>query len=150
MRLLTPADGSSTKPVALKPVALKMVPSISPVDDNNPSFTMASVDPDTATLRDYRVIAASNQTGVDTKWGQEYDYADTYHKPAYGAEDVKALIDGFAADPEAKSAESQSYLHNYFVKDKSLELKLFWPQYTCALANMTADAYRACRCPSSK
>jgi sphingomyelin phosphodiesterase acid-like 3 len=146
MRLLTPAGNDG----AAKPVAVKMVPSISPVDGNNPSFTVASVDPDTATLRDYRVIAASNQTGVDTKWEKEYDYAEAYHKPAYAAEDVKALIDGFAADPNAKSAESQSYLHNYFVKDKSLELSAFWPQYTCALANDTADAYRACRCPATK
>ena len=142
MRLLTPAKDSATKPVALK-----MVPSISPIDGNNPSFTIASVDPGTATLRDYRVIAASNQTGVDTKWEQEYDYAQAYHKPAYAAEDLKALIDGFVADPDAKTGESQSYLHDYFVKDRSLELKLFWPQYSCALANMSADAYRACRCP---
>jgi sphingomyelin phosphodiesterase acid-like 3 len=145
MRLLTPTGSDEAKPVALK-----MVPSISPIDGNNPSFTIASVDPDTATLRDYRVIAASNQTGVDTKWGEEYDYAQAYHKPAYSAGDVKALIGEFTADPDAKSAESQSYLHNYFVKDKSLELSLFWPQYACALGNMTADGYRACRCPATK
>jgi sphingomyelin phosphodiesterase acid-like 3 len=143
MRLVTPAKNSSAKPVALK-----MVPSISPIDGNRPSFTIASVDPATATLRDYRVIAASNQTGVDTKWDEEYDFAKTYHKPAYAAEDVKALIDGFVADPDAKTEESQSYLHDYFVKDRSLELKLFWPQYSCALGNMSADAYRACRCPA--
>jgi sphingomyelin phosphodiesterase acid-like 3 len=141
MRLLTPASGGEAKPVALK-----MVPSISPVDGNNPSFTVASVDPVTAELRDYRVIAASNQTGMDTRWSEEYDYAQAYHKAAYSAADVKALIDEFTADPDAKTEESQSYLHNYFVKDRSLELKLFWPQYTCALANTSADAYRNCRC----
>jgi sphingomyelin phosphodiesterase acid-like 3 len=145
MRLLTPAGGGEAKPVALK-----MVPSISPVDGNNPSFTIATVDPVTATLRDYRVIAASNQTGVETKWEEEYDYAKAYHRPAYAAADVKALIGEFSADPDAKTEESQSYLHNYFVRDKSMELKAFWPQYTCALANMSADAYRLCRCPAPK
>ena len=143
MRLLTPAGKD-----AAKPVALKMVPSISPIDGNNPAFTIASVDPATATLRDYRVIAASNQTGVDTKWEEEYDYAQAYHRPAYAAEDVKALTDGFVADPDAKTEASQSYLHSYFVRDRSLQLKLVWPQYACALENMSADAYRACRCPA--
>jgi sphingomyelin phosphodiesterase acid-like 3 len=144
MRLLQPEYSSAYA----EPVALKMVSSISPVDGNNPSFTIASVDPVTATLRDYRVIAASNQTGIDTKWNEEYDFAKTYHRPAYAAEDVKELIGEFSADPDAKTQESLSYLQNYFVRDKSLELKLFWPQYTCALANMSADAYRACRCPA--
>lgn len=130
------------------PVALKMVPSISPVNGNHPAFTIASVDPETATLRDYRVIAASNLTGVDTKWAEEYDYAKAYHRQAFALADAKALIDGFATDPDAKTEASQSYLHNYFVGDESLMLRPFWPQYTCALTNMTADAYRACRCPA--
>ncbi len=143
MRLVAPAKGS-----AAKPVALKMVPSISPVNGNNPAFTIASIDPATATLRDYRVIAASNQTGVDTKWSEEYDYARTYHRAAYMADDVQALISEFSADAGAKSAESQSYLRDYFVGDKSAELAFVWPEYTCALANMSADAYRACRCPA--
>jgi sphingomyelin phosphodiesterase acid-like 3 len=141
MRLLTPQKDASAKPVALK-----MVPSISPVDGNNPSFTIATIDPETATIRDYRVIAASNQSGVDTNWSEEYDYAQAYHKAAYSAMDVKALIGEFSADPDAKSAESQSYLHNYFVRDQSKALTLFWPQYTCALGNMSAEGYRACRC----
>jgi sphingomyelin phosphodiesterase acid-like 3 len=141
MRLLTPAGDSSAKPIALK-----MVPSISPVDGNNPAFTIATIDPATATLRDYRVIAASNKTGLDTKWGEEYDYAQTYHRQTYSADDVKALIGEFSADGGAKSAESQSYLRDYFVGDKSAELTFIWPQYTCALANTSADAYRACRC----
>jgi sphingomyelin phosphodiesterase acid-like 3 len=146
MRLLEPFP---LKGKAL-PVPLKMVPSISPVDGNNPSFTIASVDPRTATLRDYRVIAASNQSGVDTKWAEEYDYARAYHKPAYSPTAVEQLVGAFQADPDAKSPESESYLRNYFVRDQSLALKLFWPQYTCALSNFTADAYHACRCPAAK
>ncbi|WP_058187999.1 metallophosphoesterase [Terracidiphilus gabretensis] len=131
-----------------EPVALKMVPSISPVNGNNPAFTIATVDPATATLRDYRVIAGSNQTGVDTNWSEEYDYAKVYHRQAFALADVEALADEFAADTGAKSAESRSYLRDYFVGDKSAELTFVWPQYTCALTNMSADAYRACRCPA--
>ena len=143
MHLLKSAgDGSA------KPIALKMVPSISPVDGNNPAFTIATIDPTTATLRNYRVIAASTQTGVDTKWSEEYDYTRTYHRPAYTADDVKALADEFGADPDAKTKESQNYLRDYFVGDRSAVLSLVWPQYVCSLANMSADAYRSCRCPA--
>ncbi len=132
------------------PVALKMVPSISPVDGNNPSFTIASIDPHTATMLDYRVIAASNQTGIDTEWTEEYDYAKTYHEAAYAAPQLQSLISTFTDDPDAQSPMSRAYLRNYFVRDRSLELRLFWPQYTCALSNFTEDSYRACRCAASK
>lgn len=133
-----------------KPVALKMVPSISPVDGNNPSFTIASIDPRTATMLDYRVIAASNQTGINTTWTQEYDYGQTYHEPAYAAPELQSLIHTFLDDPDVQSPASHAYLHNYYVRDLSLELRLFWPQYTCALSNFTEDSYRACRCSASK
>ena len=41
VRLLTPAKTDA----AQKPVAVKMVASISPIDGNNPSFTLAAIDP---------------------------------------------------------------------------------------------------------
>jgi len=90
MRLLEPAkaqDGSGTGTA----VALKMVPSISPVDGNNPSFVVARVNTATATLRDYRVIAASNQSGVDTKWTEEYAFGKAYAKPDFSASSVRFL-----------------------------------------------------------
>jgi len=133
-----------------KPVAVKMVPSISPVNGNNPSFTIASIDPRTATMLDYRVIVASNQTGIHTEWTQEYDYGQAYHEPAYAAPELAALIHTFTDDPDVQSPASHAYLHYYYVRDLSLELRLFWPQYTCALSNFTEDGYRACRCATAK
>lgn len=133
-----------------KPVAIKMVPSISPIDGNNPSFTIASVDPRTATMRDYRVVAASNQTGINTEWTEEYDYGQTYHEPAYATPELGSLIHTFMDDPDTQSPMSRAYLRNYYVRDRSLELRLFWPQYTCALSNFTEDGYKACRCSSAK
>lgn len=144
MRLLEP----DAKDGAHGPVAAKMVPSISPVDGNNPSFTVAEVDVETGVLIDYRVIAASNQTGVDTKWTEEYDYAKTYQEPSFAAGSVENLFAGFKADPSAQTEASQGYLKNYFVGDASRELKLFWPQYVCALDNRTESSYRACYCAS--
>ena len=50
-------------------VAVKVIPSITPVHGNKPSFTVASVSPTAASIKDYSVIEASNLTGDDTKSG---------------------------------------------------------------------------------
>ena len=142
MRLLTPATISN--PDHLVPV--KLVPSISPINGNNPSFTVAQVDPKNGTMIDYRVIAASNRSGVDTTWTEEYDYANAYNEPAFTDTAVAALIGEFRADSGAKSPFSQAYIRNYFVGDRSAELAPFWPIATCGLANMTAESFRACAC----
>lgn len=148
IRLLEPAHASaqsSTRPG----VAVKMVPSISPVDGNNPSFIVARVDPSSAILADYAVIAASNKTGLDTTWTKEYDFDQTYGQTAFSARPVASLIAGFASDPAAQTESSQAYLRNYFVRDLSLVLKAFWPQYVCALQNDSAAGYSVCSCHSA-
>ncbi len=142
MRLLEP-DKKNDKH---GPVAVKMAPSISPVNGNNPSFTVAKVDAETGVLMDYRVIAASNQTGVGTTWTEEYDYAKAYQQPSFAAGSVENLFAEFKADPGAQTQASQNYLKDYFVGDATQELKAFWPQYVCALDNRTESAYRACSC----
>ena len=151
LRLLEPPVRVSPGASPAQPaVAVKMVSSISPVDGNNPSFTVARVNPATAELMDYKVYAASNQTGADTTWSKEYDFADTYHEPAFTASTVADLIAGFRADRTAQTPASQAYLRDYFVGDRSALLKPFWPQYVCALANSTSEAYRSCVCSSGK
>jgi len=128
------------------PVALKMIPSISPVHGNNPSFVIASVDAATAVLKDYRVIAASNLTGVDTKWSEEYDFDRAYDEPAFSSASVEQLIAGFRADARAKTQASEDYLRDYYVGDRSQLLKLFWPEYVCTLDHYTAAGFKACMC----
>ena len=141
----------STQPgVHEKPVVLKVVPSISPVDGNNPAFMVARVHAATATLMDYRVIAASNKTGIDTKWSEEYDFDRAYHEAAFSPTTVKQLIAGFRADPGDKTQDSQIYLRDYFVGDRSEEIKAFWPEYSCALANYTPATFKACMCPAAQ
>jgi len=130
-------------------IALKTVPSISPINGNNPSFTVAQVDPDTATLIDYRVIAAANQAGSGP-WTEEYDYARAYGEPSYSAASVDHLLARFAADSTAQSKTSQSYLRHYFVGGGASVLAPFWPQYVCTLTHHTAAAFNACACPAGR
>jgi sphingomyelin phosphodiesterase acid-like 3 len=149
LRLLRPQGDAAAAgaDAAVKPaVAIKMVSSISPVDGNIPSFTIAKVNPETAVLADYQVVEASNQTGVNTAWTTEYDYAKTYHEAEFSPAALKALIDGFTADKDAKTDASQAYIRNYFVGDMSRELSPFWPEYVCALDNYGAKGFAACVC----
>ena len=152
VRLLRPEeDGTSSIGGATGPaVAIKMVASISPVDGNSPSFTTARVNPATAELEDYAVVAASNQSGEDTKWTPAYDFGQAYHEAQFSAATVKELIEGFRADGEAKTAASQAYIRNYFVGDMSRELSPFWPEYVCALDNHTAKGFAGCVCGTAK
>jgi sphingomyelin phosphodiesterase acid-like 3 len=148
VRLLQPehAETDSSAPG----VAIKMIPSISPVDGNDPSFTLARVNPASAMVQNYQVVAASNHTGIATRWSVEYDFAQTFHQQDFSPATVRALIAEFASDPGANSAVSQQYIRHYFIGDRSDELKPFWPQYVCALANANVEAYAACLCPAAK
>lgn len=149
MRLLAPESGDP-RTIARHSIAVKLVPSITPVHGNNPSFTVAKVDPATAALLDYDVIEASNQTGMHTTWSEEYDFDRTYHETAYSPAALTQLIAGFHADPKAQTAASQAYIRHYFKSDLAPVLTPFWPQYACSLRNTTAQSYAACVCATGK
>lgn len=134
---------------AAKKVAIKMVASISPVDGNNPSFTVARVDPVSAQLVDYEVIAASNQTGVDTVWSKEYSFGATYHQ-AFSASGVGEVLEQFGADPDVRGDMSVAYLKDYFVGTNMGALKPLWPQYVCAQGNHTEKGFAACVCGANR
>ncbi|MDR3746098.1 MAG: metallophosphoesterase [Acidobacteriaceae bacterium] len=166
MRLLTPESVGQPSPASTTPnavsttpnavpaavtlpaagVPLKVVASITPVNGNRPTFTLASIDPATASLADYTVVMASNTTGLATIWVPEYTYSTTYHEPAFDAASLSTLIPALEADPAAKTPASQAYLRNYFPGDLSKILQLAWPQYTCSLAHDSAAAFAACAC----
>ena len=145
VRLLESEGGDPQNADAYR-VPVKVVPSVSPVDGNNPSFTDARVNPSSATLENYDVISASNQTGIATAWSTEYDFAKTYHEPEFSSSTVKRLIDEFRADRSASAATSQAYIRDYFVGDMSPALTPFWPEYVCALNNHTDKTFAACVC----
>jgi sphingomyelin phosphodiesterase acid-like 3 len=142
LRLLEPEKAGAEE----KGVAVKMVSSISPVDGNDSSFTVARVDPRSATLKDYRVFVASNQTGVDTTWTEEYDFAKAYHEADFSAGSLRKLIGEFDADPAGQSAASQNFIQNYSPGKGRPELQMFWPQYVCALKHDDGASFASCAC----
>jgi sphingomyelin phosphodiesterase acid-like 3 len=143
MRLLKPEHPTESEPHG--GVAVKLVPSISPINGNTPSFTVATIAPN-AMLEDYRVYAAPEDAGDAGPWKEEYDFDQAYQQKAFSASALAALTAGFASDTGGTTSASEAYLRNYFVRDRSAELRLFWPEYVCAMFNDGADAYRHCRC----
>jgi sphingomyelin phosphodiesterase acid-like 3 len=150
MRLLPPDDGPQAVKTAASGVPVKIVASITPINGNRPTFTLASIDPASATLVDYTVFMASNLSGAGATWSKEYVYSTTYHKRAFDAMALMQLIGSFQADPAAKTAASQATLRNYFPGDISRAIQFAWPQYACSLDHDTARSFSACACAATK
>ena len=141
MRLLPTAEGSA--------IPAELIPSISPVHGNNPAFLVAKVNPKTATMVDYSVYAASNQTGIATAWPHEYRYSAAYGMPDFSGASLKQLIADFAADPGGKTAKSRDYQRWYAagrLDKKDAELPKIWPGYVCSMTVSDGAAFRSCVC----
>lgn len=154
MRLLasgrsTPDQFGSLGHLIADPVPIKLEPSVSPVDGNNPAFTVADVEA-SGTLLDYSVTVASNQTGIGTAWTREYDYAETYHEPDFSAASLLDLVAKFDGDPKGQTPASQHYIQHYYKGKVAGALAPFWPQYECSLDNLNPDDYTRCVCSRQK
>ena len=143
----SPAHASSQSPTG---VPLKIVASITPINGNRPTFTVASIDPTTATLTDYSVFMASNSTGTGTTWSKEYTYSTTYQQRAYDVVALMQLVPTLQSDHAAKTAASQAYLRNYFPGVNSSAIHFVWPQYACSLDHDSARGFIACACGTTK
>lgn len=154
MRLLmpeiNPTQDASSPPGLAPGVPLKIVASITPVNGNRPTFTLASIDPATATLVDYTVLVASNLTGIATTWSPEYTYSAAYHQPAFDSAALSSLIAGFQADATAASPASRAYLRNYYPGDVSSIIQFAWPQYACAMDHDSAASFAQCACAAMR
>jgi len=129
-------------------VAMKMVPSISPYNGNNPSITIAMVDPATATLVDYRVIAASNKTGLNANWKKEYDFAETYGiaagKAGLSAAALSQLIAGFSANTDP--TQGALYRQYYSTGGFGFLNAGNWHEYVCLMDHFAPGDFKKCTC----
>ena len=148
MRLYSSAAGA---------VPARLTPSITPVNGNNPSFTIGVADPKKAELLDYTVYAASNQTGMGTTWREEYAFGKTYGLSSFSGKSVATLTSAFVADRSASSKAAQAYQSYYFVSPdaglltkvgKAVEWNKMWPMYPCSMTEFHKKDYVACSCPA--
>lgn len=145
----------STKESSGNAVPGKLVPSISPVNGNNPAFTVAQVEPGTATVKDYTVYSGDNQTGIATAWKEEYRYSSTYGLPDFSAKSLATLTSEFLADKQGNSEHSHAYQNFFYVglpadssNVKAEAMRHLWPSYACAMTEDGEAGFRACLCPA--
>jgi sphingomyelin phosphodiesterase acid-like 3 len=128
-------------------VPAKLVPSISPINGNDPAFLVAQVSPQTATMKDYTVYAAANAQG--TAWAREYQYSTAYGLPDFSAGSVQKLTSDLIADKTGESQESRKY-ERYFLAGggtfATLGLQRLWPAYSCSLQESEPEAFHSCMC----
>lgn len=129
-------------------IAAKLTPSISPINGNLPSFTLARVNPADGTLLDYAVIASSDSKG--SSWALKYRFSQAYGQKAYTGATIGPLLAGMEADKTAATAASQTYIRNYYFRANSLLMSLYWPIYSCSLTHLDAEGYRNCFCPAGQ
>jgi len=129
-------------------VPMKVVASVSPVDGNLPSFTVAKVAPAMAKLVDYTVFMASNATGVSTAWAKEYAFDETYRETEFSSAALEDLIGRFRADLAGTSEETQAYERHFFKGGglATLALGMYWQGYVCSLDHPTALGFKTCAC----
>jgi sphingomyelin phosphodiesterase acid-like 3 len=142
IKLLQGRDGNA--------VPAKMVPSISPINGNEPSFMVAQISPQTATIKDYEVFAATNAQG--TVWNREYRYSDVYHLPDFSAKSVEQLTSQLVADKSGEDETSRAY-ERYFLAGggtfAALGLQRLWPAYSCSLREFDPASFHRCMCPGT-
>ncbi len=127
-------------------VPVKVVPSISPVDGNRPSFTVGSIDPSSGTLVDYAVYEANNTTGVETRWTQEYAFDAAYGVEGFNPASLRSLIERLRADKQGTGNESRAYREHFLKGATAKKLSPSWPGYVCSLDNATAKDFKSCVC----
>jgi sphingomyelin phosphodiesterase acid-like 3 len=143
MRLLTPRSPD----LSARNVAIKIVPAISPINGNNPSFLVATIDPGTAQITDYKQIAASGSDPTTIHWNESYDYQLTYHQKAFSSSAITQLAAAFRADGEAEKPASEAYIHNFMPGTATELLRFIWPAYACDLSSQDTAAFTSCACP---
>ncbi len=138
----------------------KLVPSITPVNGNNPAFTVAEINPSTADLKDYTVYSADNQTGISTTWAEEYRFSTTYHLPDLSGPSLARLTSYFVNDKTGTTPASHDYQQLFFVGDpgaakgikasmNAAAMQLVWPMYACAITHADIPGFRTCACPTT-
>ena len=139
IRLLHSDDGQQK-------IAAKLVPSVSPIHGNHPSFVLARITAKTATVRDYRGVASAAMNDPRAEWKTLYDFDQLYAQKSFDAAAVESLLESFRKEPEGRASEA--YLGHVQTGEKSTPLALFWPEYACTLGTTTEAGLRQCMCPA--
>jgi len=126
------------------PLPTLVVPSISPVQANNPAFIVANVATDSGTITDmttYAFLLPLLGNAQPAVWTREYSFLAAYGVGAFDATGLGRLQTLLADDPIKRSAYANFYGSQSPVGAIN---PANWPWYWCADVNITAQAYTSC------
>ena len=122
------------------PIPVLVIPSISPIQGNNPSFEVARIGADDATIEDLTAyyLPLGSPSAV---WAEEYSFDDAYGFKAFDAKNLFAL----QASLETDAAERARFI-SYYNSESTIASPnpKAWPWLWCGHLNLTVDAYSAC------
>ncbi len=144
-RLLRRAGSGATIPA-------KLVPSVTPFFGNHPAFLVASVDPRTAVLKDWRTFVSPGPEGSTPPWTEAYRFTTAYGLPDFSAASAAKLADALAADKNGQSVKSTLFRQHFYPGDVglyALGLAQLWPAYACVVREDRPSAVHDCVCQAT-
>ena len=127
---------------------LHVLPSISPIYDNNPGFEVVDIDPSSGQLLDYAVhyVPVNDPASTPRSWEPEYTFQATYGEKGLSAENLLKVHEKLETDTDLQ----KKYLLYYPVSDDSgmsdyiANFKAYW----CSINNMSKKEFGECMCGS--
>lgn len=127
-------------------VALKTIPSVSPVSTNAPAYLLAQIDPKTGTMLDYAKRVASDASGSAIRWSTAYHFRDLYKERAFTAASVGDLLHGWQSAPDSSASQIEAYQNSVASGLRLFAFRASWPQQLCAMQHSTALGFATCAC----
>jgi len=128
----------------------KLVPSISPIDGNNPTFLVAQVDPRTATVQDYTAYSAAYKPGSAIAFHKEYTFSTAYQLPDLSGTALHRLSETMLDDKAGTAPTSLRYQQFFYSGGAgmaSTALQAVWPVFSCTIAESSGQGFHDCVCP---
>ena len=144
------STAEGTSPAA---IPVKLVPSISPYIGNHPAFLVASVDPHTAILKDWRTFISPSPEGSTPPWTEAYRFTTAFHVPDFSAASAEKLTATFTADKSGQSAEGTAFRQHFYPGDiglYALGLAQIWPAFACSAREDRPSAVHNCICAATQ
>jgi sphingomyelin phosphodiesterase acid-like 3 len=127
---------------------IRVIPSVSPIFGNNPSFAVYFYAQATGTLADAQtyVLDLKPQGGGEPQWALEYDFRQAYGQPAVDASSLRSVQGAIGGD----EAVRRRYMTFYPASSASAAADLaHWKAYWCGAQTFTAPDFAACYCPAA-
>jgi hypothetical protein len=125
--------------------AMHLIPSISPVHHNNPSFQVALFDPQSGALKDVSTYAVPDLASVPAgAWPLEYVFTQAYHLPDLSLASLDSFTQALRTDKDQRALFRGNFdAHSALAAPETLKNL---QAILCAQTCFSIEDYRSCVC----